>query len=43
MSNSNSSLPPGKAWFDVASDYYVNEIAINWNGAIVYAVAGFVK
>ena len=43
MSNSNSSLPPGKAWFDLVSDYYVNEIAINWNGAIVYAVAGFVK
>ena len=36
-------IPAGKAWYDLASDYYVNEIAINWNAALAYAVAGFVK
>jgi endoglucanase len=36
-------VPPGKSWFDQSEDYYTNEIAINWNAALVYAVAGFVK
>ena len=39
----NPDVPAGKAWWDDVSDYYVNEVAINWNGAMVYAVAGFVK
>ena len=39
----NPDIPAGKAWWDQADDYYVNEVAINWNAAIVYAVAGFVK
>ncbi len=43
MSTKNPEVPAGKAWWDLASDYYVNEIAINWNGALVYAVAGFAK
>ena len=34
---------PGKCWFDEAGDYFVNEIAINWNAALVYALAGFVR
>ena len=33
----------GKSWYDNAEDYYTNEVAINWNAALVYAVAGFVK
>jgi endoglucanase len=35
-------LPAGKFWFDEAGNYYVNEIAINWNAALIYALAGFV-
>jgi endoglucanase len=35
------SAPPGLAWYDSAEDYYVNEIAINWNTALAYALAGF--
>jgi len=26
-------------WSDIASDYYTNEVAINWNAALVYALA----
>ncbi len=29
-------------WFDKEEDYRTNEIAINWQGALVYALAGFV-
>ncbi|MBN1609373.1 MAG: glycoside hydrolase family 9 protein [Polyangiaceae bacterium] len=32
-------IRPGQAWFDRAEDYYTNEIAINWNAALVYALA----
>jgi endoglucanase len=32
-------IHPGQAWFDEAGDYYTNEIAINWNAALVYALA----
>jgi endoglucanase len=39
----NPDLPAGKFWFDEAADYYVNEIAINWNAALIYALAGFVQ
>lgn len=39
----SAELPPGKSWFDVADDFYVNEVAINWNAALLYAAAGFVK
>ncbi|HEX7598685.1 MAG TPA: glycoside hydrolase family 9 protein [Polyangia bacterium] len=28
-------------WVDVQDNYRVNEIAINWNAALVYALAGF--
>jgi endoglucanase len=30
-------------WHDVQDDYRTNEVAINWNGALIYALAGFVK
>lgn len=34
---------PGEAdWRDAQDDYRTNEIAINWNAALVYALAGFV-
>lgn len=33
--------PPGLAWYDSSADYYVNEVAINWNTALAYALAGF--
>ncbi|MDR0330744.1 MAG: glycoside hydrolase family 9 protein, partial [Chitinispirillales bacterium] len=26
-------------WFDVAADYWTNEVAINWNAPLVYALA----
>jgi endoglucanase len=39
----DSEVPVGKFWFDVTGDYYVNEIAINWNAALIYALAGFVQ
>lgn len=29
-------------WHDIQADYETNEIAINWQGALVYALAGFV-
>jgi endoglucanase len=32
-------IAPGRAWFDEAGDYYTNEVAINWNAALVYALA----
>jgi endoglucanase len=38
----NPDLPAGTFWFDASSNYYVNEIAINWNAALIYALAGFV-
>jgi endoglucanase len=41
--SSSGSAIPGKCWFDEAGDYYVNEIAINWNAALIYALAGFVR
>jgi endoglucanase len=43
LCQTNSTVPVGSFWFDSASDYFVNEVAINWNGALVYALAGFVK
>ncbi len=43
LAQANPDVPIGKSWYDEAADYYVNEIAINWNGPLVYAVAGFVK
>jgi len=30
-------------WSDTQADYTTNEIAINWQGALVYALAGFVS
>jgi endoglucanase len=30
---------PGLAWFDKSDDYSTNEVAINWNAALVYALA----
>jgi len=30
-------------WNDTQADYETNEIAINWQGALVYALAGFVS
>ena len=34
--------PKATDWVDSASDYKTNEIAINWNAALLYALAGFV-
>lgn len=33
--------PRASDWFDAEKDYRTNEIAINWNGALVYALAAF--
>jgi endoglucanase len=34
-------LPPGACWVDQQENYEVNEVAINWNAALVYALASF--
>jgi len=33
--------PKARDWHDVLADAATNEIAINWNGALIYALAGF--
>jgi endoglucanase len=33
--------PKAKDWNDDQNDYRTNEIAINWNGALIYALAAF--
>jgi endoglucanase len=33
--------PRGIDWVDVEADYTRNEVAINWNGALTYALAAF--
>jgi endoglucanase len=35
--------PDGKSWLDLRQDARLNEIAINWNAALIYAVAAFVE
>ncbi|MEM8680781.1 MAG: glycoside hydrolase family 9 protein [Planctomycetota bacterium] len=35
--------PKATDWYDVEEDYRTNEVAINWNGALIYALAGFVE
>jgi len=35
--------PDGKSWVDEMANYRVNEIAINWNASLVYALAAFVQ
>ncbi|HEX2473111.1 MAG TPA: glycoside hydrolase family 9 protein, partial [Lacipirellulaceae bacterium] len=35
--------PKPTDWYDVQEDYNTNEIAINWNGALIYALAAFVE
>ncbi len=34
--------PKATDWHDTQADYRTNEIAINWNGALIYALAGFI-
>lgn len=34
--------PTAKDWKDEQADYRTNEIAINWNGALIYAMSAFV-
>lgn len=36
-------VAPGLMWFDNASSYGSNEVAINWNTALAYALAGFYR
>jgi len=35
--------PRATGWRDEQEDYRTNEIAINWNGALIYALAAFVE
>ena len=35
-------FPDGRSWKDEMPRYDLNEIAINWNGALIYALAAFV-
>jgi endoglucanase len=34
--------PRATSWQDIQADYRTNEIAINWNAALIYALAAFV-
>lgn len=34
------SHPGAKSWRDEQADFRTNEIAINWNAALIYALAG---
>ena len=33
-------MPSAAAWFDDSADYWTNEVAVNWNAALVFAAAG---
>jgi len=35
--------PRATSWQDTQADYRTNEIAINWNAALIYALAGFLE
>ncbi|HMP83559.1 MAG TPA: glycoside hydrolase family 9 protein, partial [Verrucomicrobiota bacterium] len=35
--------PRATDWYDVEENYRTNEIAINWNGALIYALAMFLE
>jgi endoglucanase len=35
--------PKATDWYDHQDDFKTNEIAINWNGALIYALAAFVE
>jgi endoglucanase len=35
--------PGATSWEDIQNNYRVNEIAINWNAALIYALAAFVS
>ncbi len=35
--------PDGKSWLDVRENARLNEIAINWNASLIYALAAFVQ
>ena len=37
--DANTALPPGATWKDSSDAYDLNEVAINWNGALIYAAA----
>lgn len=41
--SANPNLAKGLFWFDQSGSYNSNEIAINWNTALAYALAGFYK
>lgn len=46
-SSDNPSLspdqPPGTAWFDSSQDYWTNEVAVNWNTAMVFALSALLN
>lgn len=37
--SADAMLPPGATWKDSSEAYDLNEVAINWNGALIYAAA----
>jgi endoglucanase len=37
--DADTSLPPGATWKDSSEAYDLNEVAINWNGALIFAAA----
>ena len=40
--DADNMAPPGNTWKDSSSMYNVNEVAINWSGALIYAAAALV-
>ncbi|HPD18433.1 MAG TPA: glycoside hydrolase family 9 protein, partial [Candidatus Goldiibacteriota bacterium] len=43
LSAMQAGLPAAQYWVDNQESYASNEIAINWQGALIYALAGFYK
>jgi len=41
--NEREGWPKATDWQDTQENYRVNEIAINWNAASIYALAGFIE
>ena len=37
--NITNCATPAMCWFDVKADYWTNEVAINWNSAMIYALS----
>src|ERR1035437_6519441 len=41
--NLPTGLPAAQYWVDVQAAYSANEVAVNWQGALIFAMAGFIS